>query len=197
MIAAITVRQPWASMIADGVKRIECRSWPCPMAACGQPLAIHSAAGSRGIQPAADVDPTYVERHAAGQLPLGKILGVTRILSCVRITQRQDGAFRWEGSRWSPAVGLEHEQEGLWFAEDAPYCNLSVGTYLWSLESPIVFNTPIKAKGRQRLWYCRDAEIVAGARWGRGERYDGTKSPRQLDLYADVVAAFERGEGRR
>lgn len=44
----ITLHQPWASLIALGVKRIETRSWPAPEAAIGQRLLIHAAARMPG-----------------------------------------------------------------------------------------------------------------------------------------------------
>lgn len=42
---AITVRQPWAWMIAHAGKDVENRSWVPPWRAVGKPLAIHAARG--------------------------------------------------------------------------------------------------------------------------------------------------------
>lgn len=39
---ALTVRQPWASLIALGVKTIETRSWRAPKALIGERIAIHA-----------------------------------------------------------------------------------------------------------------------------------------------------------
>lgn len=41
---ALTIRQPWASLIALGVKRIETRSWRAPHALIGKTIAIHAGA---------------------------------------------------------------------------------------------------------------------------------------------------------
>lgn len=41
---AITLWQPWAELVALGVKHIETRSWPAPPAIIGQRIAIHAAA---------------------------------------------------------------------------------------------------------------------------------------------------------
>ena len=46
---AITLHQPWASLIAHGVKDIETRSWPPPQTMVGQRIAIH--AGKRIVGP--------------------------------------------------------------------------------------------------------------------------------------------------
>jgi ASCH domain-containing protein len=42
-LPAISLWQPWASLIALGVKRIETRSWPCPAKYIGERVLIHAA----------------------------------------------------------------------------------------------------------------------------------------------------------
>ena len=44
---AITLHQPWASLIALGVKTVETRSWPAPAHLVGQTIAVH--AGKRVV----------------------------------------------------------------------------------------------------------------------------------------------------
>lgn len=46
---ALTVWQPWASLIAVGAKPFEFRSWKPPAAVIGQRIAIH--AGARRVRP--------------------------------------------------------------------------------------------------------------------------------------------------
>src|SRR5688500_9634413 len=41
---ALTLWQPWASLVAVGVKTIETRSWPAPNSLNGERIAIHAAA---------------------------------------------------------------------------------------------------------------------------------------------------------
>lgn len=43
-IPAITIWQPWASLIAAGLKPYEFRTWPPPAALIGKRIAIHAAA---------------------------------------------------------------------------------------------------------------------------------------------------------
>ena len=45
---AITLHQPWASLIALGIKTVETRSWPAPDRLMGQTIAIH--AGKRVVK---------------------------------------------------------------------------------------------------------------------------------------------------
>ena len=40
---ALTIWQPWASLIAEGAKTIETRSWSAPASLIGQRIAIHAA----------------------------------------------------------------------------------------------------------------------------------------------------------
>lgn len=49
-IPAITIWQPWATMILEGMKPYEFRSWPAPRRFVGQRIAIH--AGARPVKPA-------------------------------------------------------------------------------------------------------------------------------------------------
>ena len=40
---AITIKQPWASLIVHGIKDIENRTWPCPDKYIGQKILIHAS----------------------------------------------------------------------------------------------------------------------------------------------------------
>jgi hypothetical protein len=46
---ALTLWQPWASLIIAGAKPYEFRSWPAPVSLIGQRIAIH--AGARTVKP--------------------------------------------------------------------------------------------------------------------------------------------------
>ncbi len=39
---AITIKQPWASLIVEGIKDIENRTWPCPKKYIGKRILIHA-----------------------------------------------------------------------------------------------------------------------------------------------------------
>jgi hypothetical protein len=51
---ALTIWQPWATLIIAGVKPYEFRGWPAPVAIRGQRIAIH--AGSRPVRKAEIAD---------------------------------------------------------------------------------------------------------------------------------------------
>lgn len=46
---ALTLTQPWASLVVLGEKRYETRSWRPPAARIGERIAIHAAAGWAAI----------------------------------------------------------------------------------------------------------------------------------------------------
>jgi activating signal cointegrator 1 len=80
---AISLWQPWASLIAIGAKRIETRSWPTSYRG---PLAIHAAKHT-------SKDLEWFCRHSAVReaigniqyrdLPLGAIVAVCRLVDCI------------------------------------------------------------------------------------------------------------------
>ena len=52
---AITLHQPWASLIASGAKRIETRSWKPPDSLIGTEIAIHAGKRKFGGDLACDL----------------------------------------------------------------------------------------------------------------------------------------------
>ena len=140
---AITLYQPWASLIAHGVKTVETRSWPPPRAALGCLLAIH--AGKR-IAPPVALNPDtetaianlYGERWRQ-EAPTGAVLAVTRLVSAVQV-MGVDGEIAVCGS------GSVVQRIAI-----DPYGDFAPGRWLWMLEDvePI---EPQTATGGQRLW---------------------------------------------
>ena len=86
-IRALTVRQPWASAIAFGDKRVENRSWPTAYRGL---LAIHAGASvdwdaTEKAWPAAGLAP-YVagapRKAWTASLPLGAVIAVAELAGC-------------------------------------------------------------------------------------------------------------------
>lgn len=97
-IRAITVQQPWASLIASGRKTIELRTWPTRHRG---PLLIHSA--SR-------VSPDLREYVDERLMPLSTMLAVVE-LADVRPSGPDDGppaciTERFWHEWWTPGAGL-------------------------------------------------------------------------------------------
>lgn len=134
---AITLRQPWASLIALGAKRIETRSWRTSYRGW---LAIHAAKTFLAPERAlceqeyfraallADesLDPA---RPLAGQLPRGCILAVARLDDCL------------------PTGGIQLPGE-----PERSFGDYTPGRFAWYLSQVQRLPQPIPARGALGLW---------------------------------------------
>lgn len=159
---AITLWQPWATLVAEGVKMIETRHWPAPHALIGQRIAIHAAKKfDREITIAIVGDENYdrycesggVERcriadmPAVGKvvvalgyvplatLPVGSVIATAVLSKCERFTQ--------DGVRKLCAV---------YGADQLDYGDFTVGRYGWFFRDIQKFDKPIPARGAQGIW---------------------------------------------
>lgn len=122
---ALTIRQPWATLIMQGVKRYEFRSWKTNFR--GEVL-IHAGKG---------IDKEAVERLKKylpeGELPLGKILGKVNITDCVPMSEE----FASMLSKENNDIYTTHS-----FSRN----------YGFKLEDVEVFDNTIDAKGQLGFW---------------------------------------------
>ena len=94
----LTLHQPWASLIRDGDKAIETRSWPAPKALVGQRIAIH--AGKRQVGP--DKLPTDLAGFMAYQygstwdnsLPSGAVVCTATLARLERVIDVRTVSFQ-------------------------------------------------------------------------------------------------------
>lgn len=129
---ALTIKQPWASLIIFGGKDIENREWEAPSTLVGRRIAIHS---SKKMQQA-DIDDATALCYDRG-LPdfnlkpmdyaTGSIIGVVTLKACARHSQ-------------SP-----------WF----------VGTWGFELADPRPLPRPIPMRGQLGFWEIPDDVFVA------------------------------------
>lgn len=138
----ITIRQPWATLIAIGAKRLETRSWRTNYR--GE-LGIH--AGKHMDRKACETEPIRSLLLAHGyssteQLPVGAIVAVCRLNDCLSVLSN-NGETAWlgGGERRLEAVGQEYR-----FGDFAP------GRYAWELTELRPLLEPIPALGKQGLW---------------------------------------------
>ena len=149
---ALTLTQPWATLIAIGAKRIETRSWATDYRG---PLAIHAAkglapvGGKRGLaeqcrEPAFF---SYLDRYSAAfyldgseALPLGKIVATAKLVDVRRI----DAAVR------AQVLSQTRTPSEIQFGDYAS------GRYAWFLEDVKSLVSPIECKGALSLWDLPD-----------------------------------------
>ena len=94
---AMTIRQPWASLVVLGVKRVETRSWRAPAALIGQRIAIHASAK---VPPLVTfVGDYHVAQgstwlHGPGvdvRMAFGAVVGSAVLTACIPMTNRNSG----------------------------------------------------------------------------------------------------------
>ncbi|MBZ5702133.1 MAG: ASCH domain-containing protein [Acidobacteriia bacterium] len=120
---ALTLTQPWASLIAKRYKRIETRSWSTPYRG---DLAIHAAR---------NLETMVFERYLPYPLPLSAIICIVKLLGCVLMTE---DLIR----RWRQVYGQREIEMG----------NFAPGRYAWILGGVRELPTPLKCRGHLGLW---------------------------------------------
>jgi hypothetical protein len=125
---ALSLSQPWASLLILGHKRLETRSWQTSHRGL---LAIHAA---RTFSATARLlcrhEPIGSLLRRAGiedadQLPRGVILGVARLVECVRVEELADVP---EAER--------------------PLGDFSPGRWVWRFADAVPLSVPVSARGR-------------------------------------------------
>jgi len=145
---AITIYQPWASLLACGAKKYETRSWATNYRG---PIAIHAAQKSynlgdidfglvRGFMSAAE---NALGIYEANNAPLGVVVATAELVGCWRITA-SDGkrACMLHLPNGNPCVSGNELLFGDW----------TPGRYAWEFANMTMLPEPIPARGRQRLW---------------------------------------------
>lgn len=143
---ALTVLQPWASLLACGRKKIETRSWKTNYrgkilihAGLGDPLELKK--GDIGVYSNIIGKPYLLNavneiRYAevGNRLPYGVIIGKACLVNCIEIDEEMRKAAQEE----SP--------------DEYEYGDFTPGRYAWIMEDPEFFEKPVPARGRHGLW---------------------------------------------
>lgn len=127
----LTIKQPWATLIMQGDKRFEFRSWQTKYRG---DLLIHAGKG---------IDKEAMKRlvkYLPDEIPLGKILGKVTLVDCIRMCPEFKEMLLKENSDIYTKSS---------FSEN----------FGWQVEDVQVFDEPIEAKGHLSLWeYDIDGE---------------------------------------
>jgi len=128
---AITIKQPWATLIVMSAKKFETRSWQTKYR--GQ-IAIHAG---KTVDKEACSD-FYIQRtlkengmETYEDLPTGVVLAMAQLTTCHKVTL--DFAHQ--------LVKLEKE-----------FGDYTAGRYAWELNNVQLLSKPIQAKGQLSLW---------------------------------------------
>ncbi len=134
-IKALSLWQPWATLIAIGAKRYETRSWSTPYRGL---LAIHAAKRKvREEEITDDIDAALLRHGEKWQsLPLGAVLCIVRLVDVVPTEQ---------------VVALAKADWRI-KNEELHFGNFLPGRYAWRMDMVRVAPEPAPAKGAQGLW---------------------------------------------
>ena len=127
IMKAISIKQPWVSLIVHGIKDIENRAWSCPKKYLGQRVLIH-ASGCHGKKFEINLTDEQMkqafslisEKSTSGEWEFGAIIGSVEIVDCVQ------------------------NHSSIWAEK---------GVYNWVLANPIIFEEPIEnVRGKLSFW---------------------------------------------
>ena len=119
----ITIKEPFATLIKDGVKVYETRSWKTNYR--GE-IYIHA-----GIGKADNVD--KANKHLKSKTNPGYILCKCNLVDCIPMTKEFINYINQE-------------------TNESDYGRFEEGRYAWKMEVVEVLNEPIKAKGKLGMW---------------------------------------------
>lgn len=140
---AITIKQPWATLIALGLKEFETRSWATKHRG---PIAIHAG---KSIDKEAFNEPTiYSALVKTGiesliDLPTGAVIAIANLTECHKITSDYYSMYEQESAGTDKGHLIEDDE--WWFG------NYEEGRYAWQL-SDVQAIEPVLAKGQLSLW---------------------------------------------
>lgn len=147
---AISLWQPWASLIAVGAKKFETRSWPTNYRG---PIAIHAAKKpfdtdsflDRELHPFAEVL-GLPDIYSFDALPYGCIVATARLVDCHEMLDDESGKML-NIYLQRPNYFKEYIQ-----AIERHFGDWRPGRFAWELADVKALPRPIPAKGRQGLW---------------------------------------------
>lgn len=156
---ALSLWQPWATLLITGAKRIETRSWPWPKSLplpCR--IAIHAGKHFDAAQDALlTQEPFASALHDLTALPFGVLLGTVEVVECIAV---EDLQVRQHG-QWEPVpIGdLQNDVD----PTEAAFGDYSPERYGWRLRDPRPLVVPVNYRGQQRLFDVDDALLTATA----------------------------------
>lgn len=170
---AMTITQPYATLIATGHKTIETRGWYTNYRG---KLAIHAGknmkpvGGAKGLKSLCLRQPYYDSIRQSGQswveayaaLPLGAIVATCTLVDCIPVEDvefHSDRTGAWK--RHTSGMIFATSQEFV-FGDYSRHC----GRFAWLLSDIKPLATPIPATGHQGLWNwdgdapCEKASVI-------------------------------------
>lgn len=136
---AISLLQPWATLVVKGIKIIETRNWATPYRG---PILIHASLGRAGSIFAGEV-PFNKYIHDFYKLPFGSLIGFVNLADVIP----------------AEALLMTDDHIDRFTLEQKAFGDYGEGRYAWILEDAVAFNAPIPARGTLRIWEYPDENL--------------------------------------
>ena len=136
---ALTIIQPWATLIAVAAKKIETRSWKTNYR--GE-IYIHAGKKIDRDFCYQDISKKVLNMHGytTENLPTGVIIAKAKLVDCAKVVASKEGSAILEGDKQYIVGNYEFY-----------FGNYEVGRYGWILQDIELIN-PIPAKGQLSIW---------------------------------------------
>jgi activating signal cointegrator 1 len=138
---ALTLTQPWATLVAIGAKRIETRSWRTPYRGS---MAIHAAKGFPKWAQDTCKEFAFAAELGPDPLPLGAVIATCRLISCIPTRELQENRII-EVDYLAGCADFVMDDAERQFGDYSP------GRWAWLL-ADVQQCKPITAKGALSLW---------------------------------------------
>ena len=148
---AITLQQPWATLIALGMKKVETRSWPAPARLAGKRIAVH--AGKRLVRQPGEAIEKELRAHWGedwrSDMPTGAVVA-TAVLAGMAQVEYLDltsgHAVHDADTEMGCAVGVARTKID-------PWGDFRPGRWLWFFTDVVALSEPMPAVGHQSFWH--------------------------------------------
>lgn len=159
---ALSLWQPWASLISFKEKWIETRSWKAPQYLIGQRFAIHATLKKDDevcqFYPFRETLLKHLKTISGSEkfdLPTGAIVATCILKDCVQIESHNP-------DKLNPYAVLSNGH--IVSGNEFYFGDYSPGRWAWILDDIKPLEKPIQAKGRQRIWELDDILLNKGIR---------------------------------
>ena len=140
-INVLSLKQPWASLVAWNCKSLETRSWATKYRG---PLFIHASASKNKTDAMLCKQYPFSSFLAEGEyerLPFGKIIACVNLKDVITSEEALERPKLFSEYCGDPKLSVEFQ-----------FGNYSENRQIWLLEKPIKLLYPIPAKGQLGIW---------------------------------------------
>ena len=169
---ALTLHQPYATLIARGQKWYETRSWQPPVSLYGQRIAIHAGTSRKSLQ-WLQRQPFYAELEASldlTDLPVGGIVATAVLDHVLRVEQTRisykdpqrvgRSSFKAvltgmtvDATEWAYHIHLGSTSRTVQVnRQEYLLGDWSAGRYCWRFVDVQLVAPPVPCRGHQRIW---------------------------------------------